>query len=207
MGNDPNNNTDAPPDLLPVRIPGTNQMFWVPPSYIDQAEAAVKQMRPQGSGGGAGAVGTFADIAEGVADFFAQDQIQRQINQAKKGRADLKVARDKYYKTLSSGAQQQAFIEMANAQDTVDFYQSRAIESSVTMLRVSALAAAGRGLGRIFNNQQGGMSIYGQMGGSQSPWGPALITGVAAFGLAEIFIKNSSDPDPEDQVGNYTPPA
>lgn len=175
------------PNLVPIRIPGTPDVFWVPPMYADQAESVIRQnFSGRQPSGGAGTVGTFADIAEGVADFFGQEQIQRQVNEAHRARVDVLRHRKAFRDTLSAGAQREAFMDWQNAQDELDQAQTSALETSVTLLRVSALAAAGRGLGRVFNASGG----YMQMPGGGTNWGAALAAGVAGFGLAEIFLNN-----------------
>jgi hypothetical protein len=80
-----------------------------------------------------------------------------------------------------------AFRDWQDAQDELDQAQTSALETSVTLLRVSALAAAGRGLGRVFNANGG----YMQMPGGGGNWGAALAAGIAGFGLAAIFLNNN----------------
>lgn len=179
---------DATQNLVPVRIPGTTQMVWVPPEYVDQAEVTVRQMgkQPNQGGGGAGMLGTVADLGQAAVDFFAQDQIARQVQDAHDARARVLQARRVFYKTLPL-AQQAPFRDWQEAQDELDTAQTSATESSLTALRVDALASAGRGLGRVFANSGGG---YGGMGGPGTSWGPALLAGAAGFGLAAIFTDN-----------------
>lgn len=179
-------------NLLPVRIPGTNDLFWVPPQYIDQAESAVSQMmmmRRSGSAG-AGTVGTFADIGEAVADFFGSEQIQRQVDKAHSARRDVLEHRKAFRDTLSAGAQQTAFMNWQDAQDEQDQAQTAALETAITMLKVGALAAAGRGLGRIFNG--GNMGMPGMGGGFN--WGAAVAGGIAGFGLSALFDNQTDRP-------------
>lgn len=179
-------------NLLPVRIPGTNDLFWVPPQYIDQAESAVSQMmmmRRSGSAG-AGTVGTFADIGEAVADFFGSEQIQRQVDKAHSARRDVLEHRKAFRDTLSAGAQQTAFMNWQDAQDEQDQAQTAALETAITMLKVGALAAAGRGLGRIFSG--GNMGMPGMGGGFN--WGAAVAGGIAGFGLSALFDNQTDRP-------------
>ncbi len=176
-------------DLVPIRIPGTADVIWVPPQYADQSEALIRQnFAPRQQSGGAGTVGTFADIAEGVADFFGQEQIQRQVDEAHRSRADVLKSRKAFRDTLSAGAQRDAFMEWQDAQDELDQAQTSALETSITLLRVSALAAAGRGLGRVFNGSGG---YFQAPGGGGMNWAAALAAGIAGFGLAEIFVSSS----------------
>lgn len=176
------------PDLVPIRVPGSSDIIWVPPRLADQAEALVRQnLAGRQPSGGAGTVGTFADIAEGVADFFGQEQIQRQVDEAHRARRDVLDSRKDFRDTLSAGAQREAFMNWQNNQDELDQAQTAALETSVTLLRVSALAAAGRGLGRVFNTN----GSYIQMAGGGTNWAAALAAGIAGFGLAEIFLNNN----------------
>lgn len=187
-------------DLVPIRVPGSIDIIWVPPRLAEQAEALVRQnFAGRQPSGGAGTVGTFADIAEGVADFFGQEQIQRQVTEAHRARRDVLVKRKIFHDSLSSGAQQMAFRDWQDAQDELDQAQTSALETSVTLLRVSALAAAGRGLGRVFNANSGG---YMQLTGGSGNWGPALAAGIAGFGLAEIFLNNND----RGNRARYVPP-
>lgn len=191
-------------DLLPVRVPGTNDIIWVPPAYVERTEMAVRQMSQSQSGGGAGTLGTFADIGEAVSDFFGQEVIQREVNAAHRARADVLDSRKKFLASLSSVAQQDAFKEWQNAQDAQDRAQTAALERSVTLLRVQGLAAAGRGIGRIFNSGGGGGSMMPGMQGMQgSWWGPAVVGGVAGFGLAAIF---GDDDDRRERYRNFKDP-
>lgn len=90
-----------------------------------------------------------------------------------------------------------AFRDWQDAQDELDQAQTSALETSVTLLRVSALAAAGRGLGRVFSANGG----YMQLTGGSGNWGPALAAGIAGFGLAEIFLNNND----RGNRGRYVP--